>query len=227
MISILPRLNNLSFQWPLQWNRALAALAVGILAVLPGCAGHADTLVDTVTEAEQIALVLGLEPGMQVADVGAGDGEWTEEIAQRVGPLGQVFSTEVTEDNVEEIRERIGGAGLDNVTVILGGETATGLKENCCEAILLRRVYHHFTHPAELRADLRRALRPGGVIAVIELPPQTSWSDLEGVPDRGGHGISPEDLVAEMTREGLFEPVRTYDTWPEDRDIDNYCVVFK
>ena len=75
-----------------------------------------------------------------------------------------------------------------------------------------------------MRASLRRALRRGGVLAVIEIDPQTAWRELPGVPDRGGHGISPGDLVAEMTADG-FDVVARYEEWPGDED--HYCVVFR
>jgi hypothetical protein len=85
-------------------------------------------------------------------------------------------------------------------------------------------VYHHFVDPAAMRASLWRALRPGGLIAVIDISPQRSWRDLPDVPDRGGHGIQPGDLVREMTSQG-FEVVLREDDW--NGDSDRYCVVFR
>jgi hypothetical protein len=75
-----------------------------------------------------------------------------------------------------------------------------------------------------MRASLRRALRPGARLAVIDLRPRPSWRDLPGVPDRGGHGIRTEDLVREMTSDG-FEVVARYDDWAGNGD--RYCVVFR
>ncbi len=193
-----------------------AALAL----LIPACAsGHV-----TADEAEQIADALALTRGMRVADVGAGDGEWSEELATQVGASGHVFATEVDEDDLEEIRERIEDAELGNVTAILGGAEDTGLPANCCDAILLRLVYHHFTDPAPMRASLRRALKPGGLIAVIDILPQSHWRELPGVPDRGGHGIPPEELVKEMSADG-FDFVARYDDWGDEED--HYCVVFR
>ena len=166
---------------------------------------------------------LALREGMQVADVGAGDGDWAERLAEKVGPAGHVYATEIEAEDVEKIARRVEGAGLENVTALLGTVTDTGLVDGCCDAILLRMVYHHFTDPAPMRASLRRALRPGGRLAVIDLRPQ-DWGDLARVPGRVGHGIREEDLVAEMTSDG-FEVVARYDEWADSHV--RYCVVFR
>lgn len=195
------------------------------LAVACGSATTTSPAPETVDEAERIAEVLSLGPGMRVADVGAGDGEWSVELARRVGESGRVYATEVDEDDLEEIRERVEEAALGNVTSLLGDDLDTGLPAACCDAILLRLVYHHFTDPPQMRASLRRALLPGGLIAVIDLDPQEHWRDLPGVPDRGGHGIRAEELVIDMTAAG-FEVVSRFDDWDPD-EPDHYCVVFR
>jgi ubiquinone/menaquinone biosynthesis C-methylase UbiE len=164
------------------------------------------------SERERLVAALGLQEGMHIADVGAGDGEWTERLAEEVGSAGHVWATEIDSDDLEKIENRASRAGLENVTVVLGTESDTGLADDCCEAILLRMVYHHFTHPAPMRASLRRALRPGALLAVIDLQPRGDWGDVDGVPDRGGHGIRDEELVEEMTSDG-FEVVARYDDW--------------
>ncbi len=175
-------------------------------------------------EAKQIAEALDLEAGMRVADVGAGDGEWAVELAHRVGETGHVYATEVDEDDLEEARERLDATGLGNATAVLGDQDDTGLPADCCDAILLRLVYHHFTDPAPMRASLRQALKPGGLIAVIDILPQSHWRELDGVPDRGGHGIVPEELLADMTGDG-FELVARYDDWGDEED--HFCIVFR
>ena len=194
-----------------------------VLALLLACTACTAARAPIV-EADHIAEVLALQPGMWVADVGAGKGEWTEDLAYRVGEAGHVYSTEVDEDDVEEIREIVTSAGLTNVTALLGEADDSGLPDNCCDAILLRLVYHHFTDPPEMRRSLYRALRPGGLIAVIEIEPQSQWPQLSDVPDRGGHGIPAEDLVDEMTSDG-FEVIERHEPW--EGQSDRYCVVFR
>ncbi|HEY6546576.1 MAG TPA: methyltransferase domain-containing protein [Vicinamibacteria bacterium] len=194
---------------------ALGALVLGALA---------GPVLGSASEAQRLFAALGLKPGARVADVGAGDGEWAEHLAREVGESGHVFATEVDEADLSKIARRAREAGLANVTTILGSQTDTGLAAGCCDAILLRMVYHHFAEPAPMRQSLRAALRPGAPLVIVDTEPQGHWERLQGVPERGGHGIREEDLVREMTSDG-FEVVARHADWSGDGD--RYCVVFR
>jgi tRNA A58 N-methylase Trm61 len=196
--------------------RRATALAAALLAVGPVRALE--------SEAQRTFAALGLRPGLQVADVGTGNGEWAERIGREVGDTGHVYATEVDRDHLQGVESRIKEAGLRNVTTVLGTQEDTGLAPGCCDAILLRMVYHHFTDPARMRASLRAALRRGAPLVVIDTEPQKNWRHLEGVPERGGHGINEDVLVREMTGDG-FEVVARHDHWTGDGD--RYCVVFR
>lgn len=175
-------------------------------------------------EQDRIAGLLEARPGAMVADIGAGEGEWTVDLARRVGQEGHVYSTELDPERVVEIRERVEEAGLANVTVLEGSETATNLPASCCDAILLRRVYHHFVDPGGMVRSMLDALRPGGRVLVVDFAPGSiDVAAPQGVPDRrGGHGTPVQQLVEEMTAGG-FEVVERIDDW-SSRD---YAVLFR
>jgi ubiquinone/menaquinone biosynthesis C-methylase UbiE len=194
---------------------------VPVLAIgLAGCALPRAPRV----EVERVSEIMQLEPGKQVADVGAGDGRWSEALARGVGDGGQVYATEVKQERVEEIRRRAQKRKLENVTALRGDQEDTGLPEQCCDAILLRLVYHHFTDPPKMRESLRRALRREGFLVIIDFEPKEGLSTLPGVPDRGGHGIRPDDLVEEMASDG-WEVVARFEDWEGGKD--RFCLVFR
>lgn len=195
-----------------------AILLCGVM--IAGCAPRGVSA----AELDLIIDALQLEPGSVVADVGAGDGEWAVQLARYVGQEGHVWATEVDEDELEDIENRVLDASLDNVTVVLGDQSTTGLPPDCCDAILMRLVYHHFTRPEEMRVSLHQALKPDGLLAIVDITPQSLWRDLPGVPDRGGHGIPPADLIREMTADG-FAVISRQDNW--NGDEDRFCVVFR
>jgi len=198
--------------------RILGTLMLVLLA--GGCAASRDPA----REARAIAETLHLAPGMYVADVGAGDGWLSEDLAEFVGETGQVYATEVAADWLKLIERRIKKKDLHNVTALLGDDDDTGLPDECCDAVLLRLTYHHFTDPSAMRASLRRALRPGGLLLVVEFHPRGDWPQPAGVPPREGHGISPEDLIREMRGSG-FETITEFEDW--ESGPGHYCVVFR
>ena len=175
-------------------------------------------------EAEKIVGELGLRPGMSAADVGAGEGRFTTALAKQVGAAGRIYATEVESDKLEQIREKAKAGGFANVQTVLGDQAQTGLPDGCCDAILLRMVYHHFTDPLAMRRSLWSALKPGGRVLVVEVPPHAGWRKLAGVPERGGHGIPASELIADMRSQG-FTVVAQHDDWPGEDD--SYCVVFQ
>jgi SAM-dependent methyltransferase len=164
-----------------------------------------------------------------VADVGAGDGEYTLWAARTVGPGGRVYSTEIDPEKLKALKAMVREAGLENVAVVEAGVSETGLPETCCDAIFMRGVYHHLTDPAAIDASLLQALRPGGLLAVIDFPP-TLWLwpwTPKGIPaNRGGHGIRSDLVVEELTQHG-FELVRVSNDWPSGWLISHYCALFR
>jgi ubiquinone/menaquinone biosynthesis C-methylase UbiE len=166
-------------------------------------------------EMVQLRQVLALKEGMVLADVGAGKGELTLALAREVGPGGRVFATEIDAARLRRLRETAG----KNVTVVEGQTRETGLAPNCCEAIVLRRVYHHLTEPSGFNASLLQSLRPGGVLVVIDMPPPFSWM-------RGSLGVPAEAVVDEVRQSGL-ELRQLIKDWPGRGPLGSYCAVFR
>ena len=158
--------------------------------------------------ADAIAELMDLKPGLVVADIGAGAGLVSLELARRLGPEGQVLATELDPDLVGEIRAQAAYEGLKNLSPILSDQSFSGLLPECCDAILLRFVYHEFTEPEVMNAEMLRALKPGGLVAVIDDAAQGD-SLVDG---RGNHTILPETLIQEMVSSG-FELVKREDKW--------------
>src|SRR5262245_24626956 len=167
-------------------------------------------------EVPQLAEVLALKPGGTVADVGSGGGALAVVIAKRLGPGGKVTETYVRAEQLAEIRAIVEQEGLANVAVLEGAARSTNLPRECCDAIFLRDVYHHLTHPQDIGASLLDALKPGGRLAIMDFPPEPGSAIPDGVPaNRVGHGVPASIVVSEMTQSG-FRHVRTIPQWPPD-----------
>lgn len=193
----------------------VAALAA---AACPAFSGESAVA----TEADRLVALLALEPGDAVADIGAGDGEMTIAVARKLGPPSRIWATELA-DELRGLRRAIGAAGVAGVEAVEALPDETNLPPGCCDAVYLRRVYHHFQRPERNAASLLRTVRPGGLVAVIDFEPREGWSAPEGTPEnRGGHGMPSALLVKEMERAG-FELVRIERDWPESM----YAALFR
>lgn len=145
---------------------------------------------------------LELQKGSVVADIGAGDGDQTLAIADYIGPDGHIYSTELGSE-LEELRDAIKNSDTNNVTVIEGDPKKTNLPKHCCDALFLRRVYHHFDYPDSINASLWQSLKPGGRIAIIDFEPRGTEASPEGRDTGSQHGVKTNTVVQELKKAGF------------------------
>ena len=173
----------------------------------------------------ELVKVLDLQPGMTIADVGAGGGAFTVVLGHWIGD-GRVYATDIGQRQLRVIREYADKEGLKNITVIEGAAAATNLPANCCDAIFMRDVYHHVTAIDAFNKSLLASLKPGGRLAIIDFRGRPGSAVPDGVPaNRGGHGIPPE-IVADEIKAAGFTHVRTMDPWLGDRRNAMFLVLF-
>jgi ubiquinone/menaquinone biosynthesis C-methylase UbiE len=194
---------------------ALALMLCLLALLLPARA-------DAVGEIKRLAALMDWKPGSVVADIGAGDGSYSFAAVLQVGPSGKVLATEIDSKKLEDLRAEVKKRNLQNMIVVESAATETNLPPACCDAIFLRRVYHHLTKPTEFDASLLRSLKPGGRLAIIDFPARSGLDPVEGVPaNRGGHGVPEKIVIEELTAAGL-QLEKSVDDWPHD----SYCVLF-
>lgn len=175
-------------------------------------------------ETRALAKLLQVSAGDAVADVGAGDGEFAVELAQIVGADGRVIATEVDPVKIEKLQRLARGQPLENLEVVEGDQFRTGLSSGCCDAVLLRLVYHHFEDPEKMQDDLFQALRPGGRIVVIDFPPDNHLPRRSVPKFREGHGVTAAVIVREMSAAG-FRLLQRKEHWQGDGD--HYLLLFE
>jgi ubiquinone/menaquinone biosynthesis C-methylase UbiE len=186
--------------------RQLVLLVMGFAGVA-GFSGTAKAQDELASDAARLVSALELRPGQAVADIGAGGGQLALALAREVGPSGQVYATELSEGRLRDIRQAVDSAGLRNVTVIEAHATRTNLPEQCCDALVLRRVYHHFDEPHLMNASMRQSLKPGGFLAVIDFDPDSAESADPAQRATGNqHGVTSATVVRELGEAG-FEVV--------------------
>lgn len=156
-------------------------------------------------DADRLVKALEIRPGATVGELGAGGGELTIAMAKVVGESGRVFSNELNKDRVKALAARAEQAGLKNIVAVEGRETDTNFSDQCCDAIFMRNVYHHFGDPAAMGASLFKSLKPGGRLAVVDFTPPPGQESLtpSGRSEDGHHGVTAPTVERELKAAGF------------------------
>jgi cyclopropane fatty-acyl-phospholipid synthase-like methyltransferase len=174
---------------------------------------------EVIAKRDEIVAALALEPGMVVADIGAGTGAFMPALSVELGEGGTLYAVDIIPQFLTHLRERAASEGLANVVVIEGSATATKLPEASVDLLFICDVYHHFEYPAVYLRSLYQSLRPDGRMVIVEfdkVPGKTSAAMLKHVRE------DKPTLLAEVTAEG-FVLEREIDSVELD---ENYMLVF-
>ena len=186
--------------------RLVTPLVIAFVSLLAAGAG-AQNARENAADKDWLVKTLEIRAGSVVGEIGAGGGELTYLLAAEVGEAGRIFSNELNKERAGALRREVDTRKLANVTVVDGRELETNLPEQCCDAIFMRNVYHHFGDPPAMNASLLKSLKPGGRLAVIDFTPPPGGE--QGPGHRGEdnhHGITAPTLQREL-REAGFEIV--------------------
>lgn len=112
--------------------------------------------------------LLGLKPGMAVADIGTGTGYHAWRVAEKIGPSGTVYAVDIQPEMLSLLATNMARRNLTNVVGVLGTLSDPRLPENSIDLAIMVDVYHEFDHPCEMLASITRALKPGGRVAFVE-----------------------------------------------------------
>lgn len=152
---------------------------------------------------------LRLKPGMKVCDLGCGNGYWTIPIARDLGPNGVVYAVDIQIEMLQQLKARAANLNLAIVEPILGDVDNPRLPEDVkLDLVLLVDVYHEFSHPQSMLWEIRKALAPEGVVALLEYRQE----DLN-VPIKPLHKMSKNQILKEYEANGL-KLVREYNELP-------------
>ena len=153
---------------------------------------------DAYQKPHEVLTALNLKPGEVIADIGAGSGYFTFRIAHHVGAKGKVFAVDVSPDMIRHVNRRIRDLKATNVVSILADPDDPLLAEQSINRFFICDVWHHVENPSKYLATMKKMLKPGGEIVMIDFhkkelpvgpPPQMK--------------IAREDLIKQMETNGF------------------------
>lgn len=154
-----------------------------------------DPARDVWQKPHEVMAVLALKPDAAVADLGAGTGYFSMRLAHFV-PQGRVYAVDLEPAMVKHLAARAKEMGLANVTAVQGAPDDANLPAKV-DLVLLVNVYHHIEVREQYFARLRRSLKSGGRVAVID------FNDASPVGPPRSARLSPESVKAEMRQAGF------------------------
>lgn len=172
----------------------LAALLAAGCARLKQCAYEGFSR-DQWQQPEKVIAALGLKPGDIVADLGSGGGYFTFRLAQAVAPNGKVYAVDIDHDMVALVAERARKEAPSIVATVLAKADDPALP-SAVDLVFTSNTYHHIDNRVAYFATLRKYLRPGGRVAIIDFD-RRAW--IEGLLR---HYTPSEFIQREMEQAG-------------------------
>ncbi|GGD93214.1 methyltransferase type 11 [Tsuneonella deserti] len=166
---------------------------------------------DSVGEARKVMDLAQIEPGMTVADLGAGEGYYTVRLAEAVGRTGRVLAQDIDRDALDRLGQRVERERLDNVSIRLGTPDDPRLPANSFDRVFMVHMYHEVQEPYAFLWRLWPSLRTNGRVIVVEVNRPSNQ-----------HGIDPLLLSCEFERVGF-----TLDAFKDAPEIAGYYAQFK
>ena len=117
---------------------------------------------------------LGATRGSRIADLGAGEGWLTTRLARHVGPEGRIFAVDISETALTSLAARLDTDSLRNVEIILGEADDPRLPYGTLDGVVILNAYHEMPQRVALLESIKRALRPGGVLVIVDNVPADS-----------------------------------------------------
>ena len=158
---------------------------------------------------DEVIAAMKLRDGEVVAEIGCGTGFFSRRLARAVGPHGKVYAEDIQPEMLDLLQKYASQDGDANIVTVLGSEIDPKLPEGQMDWILLVDVYHEFQEPAPMLAKIRKALKPGGRVALVEYRAEDD-SALHISPS---HRMTMDQILEEWQPAG-FELAERIETLP-------------
>lgn len=140
---------------------------------------------------------LHVDPGMIVADLGAGTGHYSILLAERVGPSGKVYAVDIQKDLLTKLQSEAKAKGIENITLVWGDldeVNGTTLKESSVDRVVVANTFFQIEDKDSFMKEVHRILKTKGLLLLVE------WKD-----SFNGIGPHSEHIVRSDVARTLFE----------------------
>ncbi|MCA9267825.1 MAG: class I SAM-dependent methyltransferase [Planctomycetales bacterium] len=151
----------------------------------------------------EIVAALKLKAGMVVADVGAGTGLFTRLFSPIVGDDGKIFAVDISDKFVAHIEKLAQEQKQQNIVGVVCEADDVRLAPASVDLVFICDTYHHFEYPQKTMASIRKALKPGGQVVLID------FVRIDGVSSEWtlGHVRAGQEVFCKEIEDAGFKQV--------------------
>jgi ubiquinone/menaquinone biosynthesis C-methylase UbiE len=147
---------------------------------------------------DQLLDALQMPRGATVADIGSGTGYFTWRLAQRAGPSGKVLAVDVQSQMLDRTKAAVDRHQLKNVEYVLATDRDPRLPERALDLVFIAYAYHEFSDPEAIMAAVKRSLKPGGRVVILEYAKESNIAPASPL-----HKMSFEEIRREIEPMGF------------------------
>ena len=145
---------------------------------------------------DKVMDAIGLKQGMVIGEIGAGRGRYAVFLAERVGEKGRVYANDISKKDLDYLDHRCKRDNINNIETILGEEIEPKFPENTLDIAFVINTYHHLEKPTALLKNVVPALKPDGILAIVEHEPKKSGYSLQS-------STTKETLIRQVSDAGF------------------------
>lgn len=157
----------------------------------------------------EILEALNLKAGEAVADIGAGAGYFTGWLSQAVGPQGQVYAVDVSDEAIRLLNNKIEFYPIKNIKPVLCSETDLKLSPQLLDLAFLLNTFSVVKEKETMLTNAMTALKPRGRLVIIDWRAKKS-----GPPGPPRNERLSQEEVIKMAEGAGFKLIQQYDMLP-------------
>lgn len=175
---------------------------------------------------DSLLAMTAVEVGDKVADIGCHEGYLSIRLAKKVSETGRVYAVDIREDRLEKLRTNAQDRNLGNIITILGDTNNPKLPEGELDAVFLFDTYHEMDAHEEILRHVKRALKPGGQLMVMEK--LKDWVRGKSRERQvSSHSLGPEYVREELKQAGfsVISEIEDHGDWERETDKQMWIIL--